>query len=142
MAPTQLPDAWREEARLLRRYAAEQQAATLEQAARQLAEQWAAWQDELVPLAVAAAESGYSDASLRRMARECVLPNRAAEGEYLFRRGDLPRKPGHGVAGSDPVPQPVGPAAPPEPVNIAPRPGRPHPDRRQVARAVVSGGRH
>jgi hypothetical protein len=138
MTPKDLPKAWRAEADLLRRYGADPQATTLEAAATKLAAAWQAWLDELVPLAVAAEESGYSEGSLRRMAREAVIPNRAqAEGGYLFRRGDLPRRPGYGVA------PPAAPAelapAPPAP-EVAPARSSGLQSRRQVARAVVSGG--
>jgi hypothetical protein len=139
MTPKDLPVAWRAEADLLRRYGADPQATTLEAAASKLAAAWQAWLDELVPLAVAAEESGYSEGSLRRMAREAVIPNRAqVEGDYLFRRGDLPRKPGHGVKPPEP-PSELVPALPPVP-EVAPARPSGLQSRRQVARAVVSGG--
>lgn len=104
--------------------------------------------DELLPIRAAVEESGYAAVSLKRMHREGLLPNRSKrEGVYLFRRGDLPRKPGHGVAGREPelsiesgtegplLTEKSGPDA--APVAMGAQAGIP--SKRQIARAVVSG---
>ncbi len=51
-------------------------------------------QDELLTLAQAASESGYSERRLREMIDEDSLPNAGRKGAPRIRRADLPRKPG------------------------------------------------
>lgn len=116
---------------MLRRYAAPEQADVLERAATDLEEGWRAWIEEVLPIRRAAAESGYSHGSLRRMVREGVLVNRSDKsGEYAFRRADLPRKPG-AYATSPPAAAEEKPAVA---VPFVPPAG----SRRQIARAVAS----
>jgi hypothetical protein len=95
--PVALPVHWRERATLLRQYGAEAQAITLESTADELELCLAAVGDECLPLAAAAAESGYSKSQLRRMLREGKVPNAGAVGTPLIRRSDLPRKPRRSV---------------------------------------------
>lgn len=95
--------------------------------------------DRIVSMDEAVQLSGYSAGSLRRMVRDERLENHAEEGgQYAFRRGDLPRKPGRNVANPDisrrETPHgDVGhsPVAGVRPLVVG--------SRRQIARAVVSG---
>jgi enoyl-CoA hydratase/carnithine racemase len=73
---------WRADAEALRRHGLADQAASLEQRAREIEEALAAESDEALNVAAAAKESGYSAAQLRRL-----FP-----GQRRLRRGDLPRK--------------------------------------------------
>lgn len=54
--------------------------------------------DEALNLRKAARESGYSVDHLGRLLSEGQLPNAGRPNAPRIRRGDLPRKPGHGVA--------------------------------------------
>ena len=86
---------WREEAQRLRTLEAHGQAAALEQAASQLDARIAAWALEPLTIREAAAESGYSEEHLRRLAREGQLPvqpNGGPKSRIQVRRGDLPIK--------------------------------------------------
>lgn len=53
---------------------------------------WAEFGDELLTLAVAAAESGYSVDHLQRLVAEGEIPNAGQKGKPRIRRADLPRK--------------------------------------------------
>ena len=86
---------WREEAQRLRTLEANGQAATLEQAARDLDAEATAWAREPLTISEAAAESGYSEEHLRRLARSGELPverNGGPKSRIKVRRGDLPTK--------------------------------------------------
>ncbi len=90
-----LAASWREEAERLRTLEANGQAAALEQAARELDEAAAAWASEPLTISEAAAESGYSEEHLRRLARRGELPahrNGGPKSRIQVRRGDLPMK--------------------------------------------------
>lgn len=139
MTIEQLIERWREDARVADRLGDERgRDLTL----TRLAELQGALEEEterLVEMDEAVRLSRYSAISLRRMVRDGRLRNRATEpGAYLFRRGDLPKKPGGGVAFPD-----IGGGASPDPdVGHSEVAGvRPLAlvSRRQIARAVVSG---
>ena len=86
---------WRKEAERLRTLEAHGQAAALEQAAQELDAAAAAWALEPLTISEAAAESGYSEEHLRRLAREGELPahrNGGPKSRIKVRRGDLPTK--------------------------------------------------
>ncbi len=86
---------WREEAQRLRTLEANGQAATLEQAARDLDAEATSWASELLTISEASAESGYSEEHLRRLGREGELPverNGGPKSRIKVRRGDLPIK--------------------------------------------------
>jgi excisionase family DNA binding protein len=86
---------WREEAERLRTLEANGQAAALELAARDLDAAVTSWARELLTISEAAAESGYTEEHLRRLAREGELPahrNGGAKSRIKVRRGDLPTK--------------------------------------------------
>jgi hypothetical protein len=89
-----LPPLWRQRAAQLRDWAdASSAARAWELAAQELEAALKAEDDKLLTLAQAAALSGYSTDSLRRMVREGKL-QRVGRGQRLyFRAGDLPRKP-------------------------------------------------
>lgn len=54
--------------------------------------------DELLTVAQAAAESGYSHEHVARMVREGTIPNAGRRRAPRIRRTDLPRKPGRALA--------------------------------------------
>ena len=86
---------WREEAERLRTLEAHGQAAALEQAAAELEAAAAAWASKRLTISEAAAESGYSEEHLRRLARNGELPahrNGGPRSQLYVRRGDLPTK--------------------------------------------------
>lgn len=95
-----LPNRWRSKAAELRRYGADEAAATLEQCADDLEEEWRVWQTEPLTLDEAAVESGYSRSSFERWIASGEIPNAGAEGSPRVRRRDLPRK--LDGAGTDP----------------------------------------
>lgn len=87
---------WREEAQHLRNLEAHGQAAALEQAASELEAAIAQWELEPLTISQAAAESGYSEEHLRRLARTGELSverNCGHKSRIRIRRGDLPTKP-------------------------------------------------
>jgi hypothetical protein len=100
---TVLPQIWRDRATLFRLHGAEAQAATLDATAAELEATLTASFDELLPIGVAASESGYSCSQIRRMLREGKIPNAGDPGSPRIRRADLPRKPGHHVDESGPL---------------------------------------
>ncbi len=86
---------WREEAERLRTLEANGQAAALEQAASELEAAATAWASKRLTISEAAAESGYSEEHLRRLARNGELPvqrNGGPKSRLYIRRGDLPTK--------------------------------------------------
>jgi hypothetical protein len=94
-AVSNLPARWRNDATTLRRRGAADQAVVLEGCADELELELQGLQDELLTIEAAAAESGYSAESLRRMVRDGKLPceRRAGENSRIHvRRGDLPKK--------------------------------------------------
>ena len=93
MSTSGLPTAWRARADDLRPYAAPA-AIAWERAADELEAALAAEADELLTLAEAAAESGYSDRRLRELIADGTIPQAGRKGAPRIRRGDLPRRAG------------------------------------------------
>ncbi|MFI5398937.1 MAG: hypothetical protein ACHQ9S_25685 [Candidatus Binatia bacterium] len=93
----QLAASWRTDADTLRRRGCLEAARLLHSCADDLDAARHASEDETLPLAEAARVSGYTSAHLRRLIAEGHLRNVATAGPTLVRRGDLPRKPGHGL---------------------------------------------
>lgn len=87
-----LAEEFRDDARLLRRWGAEAEATAAEHAADRVEDAVAAWRSEALTVGEAAAESGYSEAHLRRLLAECRIENSGGEGRPRIRRGDLPKK--------------------------------------------------
>ncbi len=96
-----LPASWREEAKRLRSLEANGQAAAFEQAANELEAAIAVRENQTLTIREAAAESGYSEEHLRRLARAGQLQverNGGPKSRIRIRRADLPlkrRKDGH-----------------------------------------------
>ena len=90
-----LAEKWRSDADLLRRYGDEQGAIVCELHAGELEAAWREWQDEVMSVADASAESGYGEEQLRRLIRDGTIPNAGKPHSPRIRRRDLPRKPGH-----------------------------------------------
>lgn len=88
----------REEAALFRRRGLEREARLEESIAEDVEAAVRDYRREELTVAEAAAESGYSEKSLRRMVREGRIPDRRPSGSQggaiRIRRRDLPRKPG------------------------------------------------
>lgn len=101
MTPDQLPARWREEADLLARYGADQQAAACRRHSEELESALRALAEDVLDLRAAAVASGYSVDRLRHMVRAGVIPNAGAKGRPRIRRGDLPRKPAPSSGGFD-----------------------------------------
>lgn len=93
-AVRELAETWLEEAELLRKYGAEAAASAAELHARQLVGRLEASEKELLTLAQAAKESGYSQDHLRHLVADGTLPNAGEKGRPRIRRADLPVKPG------------------------------------------------
>lgn len=94
--PAALPDAWRERAADLRKWAAAEGAAcALEVAADELEGALRAAADEPLTLAKAGEESGYSVRRLRELIADGTIPQAGRKGAPRIRRGDLPTRPGH-----------------------------------------------
>lgn len=91
-----LADRWQEEADLLRRRGAVQQADTLESIAEELRTRLQEWVLEPLTVAEAASESGYSERRLRELLSKGTLPNAGRAGGPRIHRKDLPAKPGSG----------------------------------------------
>lgn len=85
---------WRADAEVLRRRGCAEAACLLESCAGELEDCGALVQDEHLPLAAAARESGYSVPHLRRLIAQGRLAAVPSQGPTRVRRGDLPRKPG------------------------------------------------
>lgn len=88
---------WREEAEILKRWGAVNQASALEFCAREFESFVEDWDFELLTIKEAAAESGYSEAHLRRLVRAGQLtPYSPDNKRILLSRAQLPRKPNGG----------------------------------------------
>jgi hypothetical protein len=87
---------WREEAAVLRRRGATEQAEVLESCADELERAVKLYETEELSLPEASRETGYTYAALQRMMSEGRLPNAGEPGKPRVRRADLPRKPGRG----------------------------------------------
>src|SRR5262245_1980720 len=83
---------WRDTAATLAAHGAEQGAATCRLHAAELEAALRATDDELLDLAAASGESGYSADRLRHMIAEGAIPNAGKRGAPRVRRADLPRK--------------------------------------------------
>lgn len=109
-AAEKLAERLRDDARLVRRRGAPQQADAIDTIAEEVVEAFRAWNDEPLDLSRAADESGYKRESLVCLIRNGTVPNAGEEGRPRIRRCDLPRKPGHqpaptdGSSGNDSVP--------------------------------------
>lgn len=90
--PAELPDEWRTLAAQQRRLGADAQARTLDFCADALAAALRRGGDELLGLAHAARESGYSADHLSRLLREGKIPHSGRKSKPLIRRRDLPQK--------------------------------------------------
>ena len=93
MTPQDLPAAWRARAADLRRYGADGPARALEAAATELDAALREHADEVLTLAEAARESGYSTRRLRELLADGTIPQAGRRGAPRIRRGDLPRRP-------------------------------------------------
>ncbi len=92
MLPAELASEWRQEAKRLRRFGADDQAVTLEYCADDLEETWRIWQTEPLLLEEAAKESGFSYSSLQKRVSDGEIPNIGKPGQPRVRRQDLPKK--------------------------------------------------
>lgn len=94
---------WKTEAHLLRTYGDDRGAAVCELHSTQLKLAWEQWQAEKLTIADAAAESGYSEEHLRRLARSGDLPTtrNGERGQIRIARGDVPKKPGRSKSKGD-----------------------------------------
>jgi hypothetical protein len=90
--PTDLPETWRSLAIQQRRFGADAQARILEFCADELTAALVRGENELLGLARAAEESGYSADHLGRLVREGKIPNSGRKAKPLIRKQDLPRK--------------------------------------------------
>lgn len=88
-----LAQSWRADAVTLRQCGAEEAARTSELRADQLEEALRVSDREIVTLAEAALEGGYSKRRIRQMVAEGKLTNVGESGVPRFRRGDVPTKP-------------------------------------------------
>lgn len=87
---------WRDDAETLRRRGVAAHATLLESCADELERELDRWENELLSIKEAAAESGYSEETLRRKARNGKLPAERSSGKkshLKLRRGDLPIRP-------------------------------------------------
>src|SRR5687768_11660431 len=90
---SELAATWRSRATELRRWAAAEGAAcALEGAARELEAALRGQGEELLTLAQAARESGYSDEHVGRMVRMGKIPNAGRPSAPRVRRADLPKR--------------------------------------------------
>jgi hypothetical protein len=88
-----LASAWRDDAKTLRAYGDERGATTAESHAAQLERTLQEWEEEPLPIATAAAESGYSAYRLRELARQEKIRAHREGGEWRIVRRDLPIRP-------------------------------------------------
>jgi hypothetical protein len=92
-----LAEQWRREAVTLRACLCEPQAQLTERHAAELLTAAAAADDELLTLSEAARVTGYSTRQLRNLTGGGALPNHGRPGSPLYRRSELPAKPGRGA---------------------------------------------
>ena len=97
----ELATAWAATAAVLRRHAAEGAAIAYEESARQLRARVAEYLDEALAPDLAGEESGYTGFHITRLIAEGKVPNAGSGDRPAVLRRNLPRKPGHGVVGSD-----------------------------------------
>src|SRR5687768_2885859 len=104
MGLSELAAAWRSRATELRCWAAAEGAAcALEGAARELESAIRCQENELLTLAQAARESGYSNEHLGRMVRTGKVPNAGQRHAPRVRRADLPKRPCQAVVTRGPA---------------------------------------
>lgn len=92
--PLSLAQEWRAKAKEMRRYSADEAAATLESCADDLEETWRIWETEPLTLEEAADESGYSYSAIQKQVASGQIPNVGEKGCPRVQRKDLPRKAG------------------------------------------------
>ena len=88
---------WREDAELLSGHGCVSESKICLKHSDELEATLREWESELLTIAQAADESGYSESRLRELAREGKLPDGREPGSHGpigIRRGDLPRRPG------------------------------------------------
>ncbi len=95
MSPADLVTVWRQQSAAYDRDG-QPGARLLARCADELEEALRASDDASLTLTEAARVSGYSTDHLRRELREGHIPNAGRKHAPRIRRGDLPRKPGHG----------------------------------------------
>jgi hypothetical protein len=92
--PADLPDLWRERARLLRDYGGDPPASKAwEVAAAELEQALRTFRDESLNLTEAAKASGYTADHLGELVRSGKIPNAGRINAPRIRRADLPTKP-------------------------------------------------
>ncbi len=94
--PTDLIARWRTDVATLRKRGAAAQAVALESCADELERELDSLENELLSIKEAAAESGYSEETLRRRVRKGEIAAERSNGKNShpkLRRGDLPTKP-------------------------------------------------
>ncbi len=87
---------WRDDAETLRKRGVAAHATLLESCADELERELDRWENELLSIKEAAAESGYSEETLRRRVRKGEIAAERSNGKNShpkLRRGDLPTKP-------------------------------------------------
>ena len=86
MLPANLASEWRQKAKELLRFGANEQALTLQCCADDLEESWRIWQTEPLTLEEAAEESGYSYSSLQKRVALGEIPNVGKSGAPRVQR--------------------------------------------------------
>jgi hypothetical protein len=92
-----MADVWREDAAKLESYGATDSAVTCRRLADEVERRVCDWENQSVPLSVAAEESGYSTDHLRRLVREGKLAAVRGDGKKAhirIRQADIPLRPG------------------------------------------------
>ncbi len=90
--PVSLADRWRKDAGVLRRCGHRRTAELCEHHARELEDALTALQTEELSATQAAEQTGYSPGHLQDLARSGKVAASKVDGEWRFRRCDLPRK--------------------------------------------------
>lgn len=93
----ELADRWRDEAEMLRSYAAEPLATACEKHADELEAALGVVRLEAVTLDEAHEIGGYSYSHLQHLVADGTIPNVGSGGKPRIRRQDVPVKPGHGA---------------------------------------------
>jgi hypothetical protein len=91
-ALSELLGTWREDAERLRLYGDSRGADVVQRLAGQLEAAMTDAEREVLSLAAAAEESGYSERRLREFLADGTVPNAGEKGRPRILRGDLPRK--------------------------------------------------
>jgi len=93
--PAPLAKKWRAKASVLRECLEDQKAKLYEIVATELEEWWHDYQNQVLTVAEAAAESGYSPSHLFHAVEDGTIANAGRRGAPRIRRRDLPRKSAH-----------------------------------------------